>query len=141
MNPSGDRRKSGSRRHVETLEQRILDLEGAHHRMMQNCQETSRFWGDDAEIRSEAPSGPGMGVSGAAHPHGFQLPTQLCMETYELAGPVITVGDDTVQLEHRLLQSFFNYQPLCVNAVDEKLFWESLANRQCGIRISSKLPC
>jgi hypothetical protein len=130
MNPSGDRRKSGSRRHVEILERRILDLESAQLRMMQSHQENSRPLGNDVEIRSEAPSGPGMGVSGAADSHAFQLPTQLCTETHELADPVIAVGDDTVQLEYKLLQSFFNYQPLWVNAVDEELFWEHRESRK-----------
>jgi hypothetical protein len=134
MNPSEDRRKSGSRRHVEILERRILDLESAQHRMMQSHQQTSRPLrndvGNDVEIRSEAPSGPVIGVSGTAGPHVFQLPVQLCTETFELDDPGITVSDHTVQLEYRLLQSFFNYQPLWVNAVDKKLFWEHRESRK-----------
>jgi hypothetical protein len=37
---NGDRRKSGSRGHIETLEQRILELEGLHSRMMQNREQS-----------------------------------------------------------------------------------------------------
>jgi hypothetical protein len=79
MNPNGDRRKSGSRRHIEALEQRILDLEGVHYRMTQNRQEAGLSWKDDVETRSDgaavpAPSGAQMGASEAAPPHALPPP-------------------------------------------------------------------
>lgn len=198
VNPSGDRRKSGSRRHIETLEQRIRDLEGVQHSMAQNSQEAELPWGGDVETRSdgpavEAPSGLQMGASEAVPPyalpplaldlslvdslpalisnrtsmpqraepcasfgnersgqysesvgptshcharssdttqpqHQYKHHSQLGTKTSGLADLGVTVGTNTPQLEYGLLQSFFKYQPLWINAVDEGLFWQ---HREC----------
>ncbi|KAK3652919.1 hypothetical protein LTR56_004867 [Elasticomyces elasticus] len=64
---NGDRRKAGSRRHVETLEQRILDLESLQHRMMKTREQSEPSQEDDVEARSGSaalpnPSDPRMGA-------------------------------------------------------------------------------
>jgi hypothetical protein len=47
-----------------------------------------------------------------------------CAKTDELADLGIAVSTNTFQVKCHLLQSFFRYQPLWVNAVDEELFWD-----------------
>ncbi|OBT85985.1 hypothetical protein VE02_06380 [Pseudogymnoascus sp. 03VT05] len=188
---NGDRRKSGSRRHVETLEQRILDLEGLLHRTTQSRKQSELLPEDDADAHSEVAgvpvaSGPqtsayavaplyaspsstldlslsegllafdshGMGThagmelcasslstkrgqdSGALGPTSqYRARSSGIIQSYHhhdqpyakedaLAHLGIALDTNTVQVKCRLLQSFFRYQPLWVNAVDENLFWE-----------------
>ncbi|OBT77600.1 hypothetical protein VF21_04574 [Pseudogymnoascus sp. 05NY08] len=203
---NGDRRKSGSRRHVETLEQRILDLEGLLHRTNQSRQQSELLGEDDAHAHSE-----GAGVPVASSPHtsayavaplyaspsstldlslsegllapdnlgmGTHAGTELCasslstkrgqdsgalgptsqyrarssgiIQSYhhhdqpytkedELAHLGIAIDTNTVQVKCRLLQSFFRYQPLWVNAVDQNLFWEHREGRESSMWYSNFL--
>ncbi|KAL5332435.1 hypothetical protein BJX70DRAFT_134017 [Aspergillus crustosus] len=196
---NGDRRKAGSRRHVETLEQRIMDLEGLLHRSVQGRQQSEpSSWEDNDEPRSEGavpvssatgvhqtvstavavsnpyalqPSTAGMTLaegllalegngtrattsvpksksssslgdkgsgqgSGVLNPtsqyharsstesHPQSQPHRSTPKTDELAALGIAVSTNTSQVKCRLLQSFFRYQSLWVNAVDEELFWD-----------------
>jgi hypothetical protein len=61
------------------------------------------------------------------------------MEEDELAHLGIALNTNTVQVKCRLLQSFFRYQPLWVNAVDENLFWESRENHESSMWYSKFL--
>ncbi|KFX88788.1 hypothetical protein V490_07398 [Pseudogymnoascus sp. VKM F-3557] len=189
---NGDRRRSGSRRHVETLEQRILDLEGLLHRTTQSRQQSDPPWEEDVDAR---PDGAGVPVASihrtttnapaplyaspsstldlslaegliAIDNHGTSSPSsgsgahgltsqygarpariiqshhhngRPCMEEDELAHLGIALNTNTVQVKCRLLQSFFRYQPLWVNAVDENLFWESRENHESSMWYSKFL--
>ncbi|KAL4963386.1 Zn(II)2Cys6 transcription factor [Aspergillus stella-maris] len=207
---NGDRRKAGSRRHVETLEQRVMELEGLLQRPLQNRQRNElSSWEDNDEPRSEdgvpvpvsvpvssatsaqqngismtakasgsyalQPStailslaedllaleedGPrartrscaSLGEEGTGQSIGSLGPTSqyhaqsstecqtqshantntntnahcaACPKTDELAVLGIAVSTNTSQVKCRLLQSFYRYQSLWVNAVDEELFWD-----------------
>ncbi|KAL2782900.1 hypothetical protein BJX66DRAFT_319547 [Aspergillus keveii] len=195
---NGDRRKAGSRRHVETLEQRIMDLEGLLHRTVQDHQQSETSSSEGAVPVSSAvcahqnastavavfgpydlqPStadltlaerllasegngtrattlttptmavpnarscaslgdkGTGQGFSAlspTSQYHGRSSTESRsqpeshrasCAKTDELADLGIAVSTNTFQVKCRLLQSFFRYQPLWVNAVDEELFWD-----------------
>lgn len=201
---NGDRRKSGSRRHVETLERRILDLEGLLHRTTQSRQQSELLWEDDADARSEGAGVPVASVpqtsayaaaplyaspsstldlslaegllalnSHSTHPgtepcasfhsrrrgqdSGAFGPTSQyharssgiiqsyhhhghpCTKEDELAHLGIALDTNTVQVRCRLLQSFFRYQPLWVNAVDENLFWEHRESRESSMWYSNFL--
>ncbi|KFY43101.1 hypothetical protein V494_02095 [Pseudogymnoascus sp. VKM F-4513 (FW-928)] len=189
---NGDRRRAGSRRHVETLEQRILDLEGLLHRTTQSRQQSDLLWEDDVDGR---PDGTGVPVASshrtntnvaaplyaspsstldlslaeglfAIDSHGTSRPSsnsgahglasqhgarpagiiqphhhhgRPCMEEDEFAHLGIALDTNTVQVKCRLLQSFFRYQPLWVNAVDENLFWESRESHESSMWYSKFL--
>ncbi|KFY92971.1 hypothetical protein V498_04641 [Pseudogymnoascus sp. VKM F-4517 (FW-2822)] len=204
---NGDRRKSGSRRHVETLEQRILDLEGLLHRTTPSRQQSELLWEDDADPRSEGTgvpvaSGPPTSAYAAAAPlyaspssaldlslaEGLPALDSHCMDMHPHAEPCasccrgkrgqdsgalgptaqyrarssgiiqsyshhdhpyikedvlahlgVALDTNTVQVKCRLLQSFFRYQPLWVNSVDENLFWENRENHEPSMWYSNFL--
>lgn len=204
---NGDRRKSGSRRHVETLERRILDLEGLLQRTTHSRQQSELLWEDDADTRSEGAGVPvesggprtsayaaaplyaspsstldlslaegliALGSHHTATPPGTEScasfhsrrkgqdsgalgPTSQyrarssgiiqsyhhhdhpCTKDDELAHLGIALDTNTVQVKCRLLQSFFRYQPLWVDAVDENLFWEYRETREPSMWYSSFL--
>lgn len=60
-------------------------------------------------------------------------------EEDELAHLGIALDTNTVQVKCRLLQSFFRYQPLWVNAVDQNLFWEHRESREPSMWYSNFL--
>lgn len=192
---NGDRRKAGSRKHVESLEQRILDLESLLHQTAQSPQQEDLFGEPEVAVRSErtavpASSGPqtsqleevapcdspppaldsrfpeglltldsngayaesftdrgvSLGRNSSRQCSGAFGPTfhhharssslswtdrhQPRTETYALADLGIAVDTNTLQVRLRLLQSFFGYQPLCLDALDEDLFWEHRKSRE-----------
>ncbi|KAK5692378.1 hypothetical protein LTR97_010686 [Elasticomyces elasticus] len=81
---NGDRRKAGSRRHVETLEQRILDLESLQHRIMKTREQSELSGEDRSGVRSAGARSDGAASSDPSDPrtvasrvkHGHQLPPE-----------------------------------------------------------------
>ncbi|KAK0755681.1 hypothetical protein N5P37_011772 [Trichoderma harzianum] len=205
VDPTGDRRKAGSRKHVETLERRILELEKLLQQPTQHgphSQDSSEDTSDSHLNSATAPSTPDPRMTPGASPRAFHQRIglvdtaeeelsqnrtntgitsfltscasvgerssemgagadgstsqnypmspvtmhlhrhhhhQACPRTDEPADLGIAIDTDTIQVKCRLLQSFFRYQPLWVDAVDEKLFWQHRESRQPSMWYSNFL--
>lgn len=53
---NGDRRKSGSRKHIETLENRIQTLEGLLLQTLRRNRQSQGSWDEEMDLRSEGAS-------------------------------------------------------------------------------------
>ncbi|KPI39557.1 Nitrogen assimilation transcription factor nit-4 [Cyphellophora attinorum] len=199
----GDRRKTGSRKHVETLEQRILDLERVlqgHAKALPQGERIGTTVADTTLDDTTAPtvstrSSPSVALPDSAeslvvprseparrltasNKSGTRSQSSNSIRDlygntardtaygeHELTTPFSTsapmrsqpqlvqaytephnhinlgpaVDSNTPQLKIWLLKSFFRYQPLGVNIVDEELFWEHRQSRAMSMWYSDFL--